>query len=296
MSIANEHVECGDDDKPHITVLISCCIVDMQQEERRMKAVRGQIPERIYNQSFEQLHTVFTLVMAGPPNTQLVRSFSDDLNKPAGFDTLTRGLAARVTLERHYEKITAPQEGWDYFLHEGADLAKRAIIYASVLNVTNVVPAEEVLLREQSRRLYEAWSRFCKKLPGEEQKAVFDPPSIKFLHATVSRAAESWNDQRNETRTGRAKKIFTRAIEQRMKKHAELEFERNTMKRLETSNKLQDEMMVQQAQMILDLYEMRSGLTRQNELIYQLGASVVRLLAERPASQSGGIRARYRSN
>ncbi|KAI0450703.1 hypothetical protein F5B21DRAFT_528707 [Xylaria acuta] len=323
-----------------------------------------------------------------PTNTQLVRSFSDDLEKQAAGDALTRGLAAKVSLDRQRENNTTLKKEWNHFLAEGRELAK------------SVIPDEEILLQEQSRKLYQAWDNFCKRLPDEERgKACNEMPSIKLLYASVSQAAESWKEKREGSKTGRAKHIFTRlcdtfqphtnlisvlptdntyvtlltgsltaiaqasinhqeladgvsstledlsqgmaywneliseysdtkilhryirdlyvvvfeflteiftecfdekafkkvfserrdrikAIEQRMKKHADLEFERNTTWRLKMNTNCQDDIRLQQIQMAMDIQEMRCGMTRQNELIYQLGASVFRFLAERPGPHS----------
>ncbi|KAI0415251.1 hypothetical protein F5X98DRAFT_230062 [Xylaria grammica] len=336
-----------------------------------------------------------------PTSSQLVRSFSDDLEKQAVGDALTRGLVAKVSLDRQRERNAALQEEWNHFLIEGRELAH------------SLVPDEEALLREQSRKLYKAWNDFCKRLPREQrEKACDEIPSIKLLHASVSQAAESWKDKREGTKIGRTKRIFTRlcetfqshknlvsvlptdnmyvtlitgsltaiaqasinhqelaegvsstledlsddmnywnelireysdtqilhryirdlyivvfeflteiftewsrsswkrfitsfdekafkrvfserrdrikAIEQRLKKNAELEFERNTTSRLKTNASLQDQLRSQQTQMAMNIQEMRHDMTRQNELIYQLGTSVFRLLAEKSYPHSPG--------
>ncbi|RWA13068.1 hypothetical protein EKO27_g2021 [Xylaria grammica] len=325
-----------------------------------------------------------------PTSSQLVRSFSDDLEKQAVGDALTRGLVAKVSLDRQRERNAALQEEWNHFLIEGRELAHS--------DMPSLVPDEEALLREQSRKLYKAWNDFCKRLPREQrEKACDEIPSIKLLHASVSQAAESWKDKREGTKIGRTKRIFTRlcetflshknlvsvlptdnmyvtlitgsltaiaqasinhqelaegvsstledlsddmnywnelireysdtqilhrmvkvvvekplmrfitsfdekafkrvfserrdrikAIEQRLKKNAELEFERNTTSRLKTNASLQDQLRSQQTQMAMNIQEMRHDMTRQNELIYQLGASVFRLLAEKSYPHSPG--------
>ncbi|GAP93425.1 hypothetical protein SAMD00023353_10300130 [Rosellinia necatrix] len=146
--------------------------------------------------------------MDGSPNShiastsQLVRSFSHDQQRRATGDVLTRGLAAKIAADTQQETNAALLYQWNHFLLEGRDLAK------------SIVPDEEVLLRDQSCRLYKAWNSFCQRLPDDQQKAASDEvPSLKLLHKSVSQAANTWKEERENTKIGRAKRIFTRLCE-----------------------------------------------------------------------------------
>lgn len=66
---------------------------------------------------------------------------------------------------------------------------------------------------DQSRRLYEAWTLFCKKLPVEQQKGILtERPSIKYLYESVSDAAATWEENRSSG-SGKIKKAFTRVCD-----------------------------------------------------------------------------------
>lgn len=75
------------------------------------------------------------------------------------------------------------------------------------------MPDEEVFLLDQSRKLYEAWTLFCKQLPAEQQKGILtELPSIEHLYQSVSDASATWEENRSSG-TGKIKKTFARVCE-----------------------------------------------------------------------------------
>lgn len=151
---------------------------------------------------------------------QLVRSFSDDLRRNMPNETLSRSLAFKETVDKQQNlKEDALRDQWNALLNEGRHLAIRYVIDPKEvpwlrnglhsLMKPSLVPDEEVMLRDQSCRLYEAWTLFCKKLPTEQQKGILtERPSIKYLYDSVSDAAATWEENRN-TGSGKIKKVFT---------------------------------------------------------------------------------------
>ncbi|KAI0098854.1 hypothetical protein GGR51DRAFT_421276 [Nemania sp. FL0031] len=68
---------------------------------------------------------------------------------------------------------------------------------------------DEAFLLDQCRQLHAAWKRFCKKLPDDEQKTLYENlPSIRYLHESVTKASETWQGHQN-SKIGRLMKIFT---------------------------------------------------------------------------------------
>ncbi|CAJ2509403.1 Uu.00g144290.m01.CDS01 [Anthostomella pinea] len=73
------------------------------------------------------------------------------------------------------------------------------------------LPDEEIFLRDQSRQLYHAWTKFCDRLPeGQRDEMSKGTPSLKFLHESVAKASQTWTEKRGGTRIGRVKGVFTR--------------------------------------------------------------------------------------
>ncbi|KAI1131428.1 hypothetical protein F5Y10DRAFT_233646 [Nemania abortiva] len=138
-----------------------------------------------------------------PPTTQLVRSFSDDLQKRTPGDALARGLVAKVAVDKQRETNRAAlQSQWNSFLLEGRDLA------------LSTVQDEEAILLDQSRRLYQAWTSFCKRLPDKQRKEASEQvPTLRLLYESVSQASTTWKEKREGTKSGRLKRIFTRLCE-----------------------------------------------------------------------------------
>jgi hypothetical protein len=74
----------------------------------------------------------------------------------------------------------------------------------------STVPDEEIFLMDQSRKLYSAWSRFCKQLPdGQKAGLLTEPPSLSQLYQSVQKATSSWQEAREKSRTGRLKSVFS---------------------------------------------------------------------------------------
>ncbi|KAI1119340.1 hypothetical protein F5Y14DRAFT_457659 [Nemania sp. NC0429] len=122
----------------------------------------------------------------GDPPSQLVKSFSDDLQRTGPGDTLQHGLAVQVAVDRQQEEnIAILRDKWNFFLLEGRDLAQR------------LIPDEEAILLDQSRKLHQAWKKFCECLPGQQStEALSEKPSLRLLYESVSIASETWNDKR----------------------------------------------------------------------------------------------------
>ncbi|KAI1344528.1 hypothetical protein F5Y15DRAFT_424676 [Xylariaceae sp. FL0016] len=139
--------------------------------------------------------------MTGQINTGIVRSFSDDLQSKYPSNLLSRGLATKVAIDRHRENsnLASLQDQWNIFLLEGREIALRS-----------AVPEEEAFLLERSRQLYQAWTKFCERLPEDQRMELTDEaPSLKVLHEAVEKASITWKERRQGTKTGRLKSIFT---------------------------------------------------------------------------------------
>ncbi|KAK8016969.1 hypothetical protein PG993_015158 [Apiospora rasikravindrae] len=139
-----------------------------------------------------------------PINTQqLIKSFSDDIRQDHPGDLLSRGLSTAVAIDRQREKDSASiREQWNFLLAEGRQFA------------IDLIPDEEAVLLSQSRELYKAWTKFCQSLPPDQQaEMLHEIPSLKFLYQSVEKASTTWRDNRDGTKTGRLKSIFTRLVE-----------------------------------------------------------------------------------
>lgn len=72
------------------------------------------------------------------------------------------------------------------------------------------MPDEEVLLLEQSRKLYTAWEKFRQGLPKDQQQDLAgQAPDIRYLFKSVDHASKTWKEDRGRGKSGRVKKIFT---------------------------------------------------------------------------------------
>ncbi|KAK8121709.1 hypothetical protein PG984_010379 [Apiospora sp. TS-2023a] len=131
---------------------------------------------------------------------QLIRSFSDEFGQTCPGDILGRGLSTAVAIERQRERDSTALKGqWNALLNEGRQLA------------VDLIPDEESVLLSQSRQLYKAWTKFCNSLPqGQQLETLQDVPSLKLLYQHVDRASSTWKEQRDGTKSGRLKTVFTK--------------------------------------------------------------------------------------
>lgn len=66
------------------------------------------------------------------PSNWLVRSFSDELHEKSPGDTLSRGLATKVAVDRHREaQLGTLREQWNLFLLEGREMALQLVDFTS---------------------------------------------------------------------------------------------------------------------------------------------------------------------
>ncbi|KAG5810549.1 hypothetical protein H9Q74_004946 [Fusarium xylarioides] len=132
------------------------------------------------------------------PSKGITRRFSDDVVNTTPEEPLGRALAAKVALDRNQERSRSSRDEWDQLLLEGRELANRC------------VPDEEVVLFEQTRRLYAAWDKFRCDLPQDQQMQLEgrDRPEINYLVAVVSKASATWQTDRDESKLGKLKSKF----------------------------------------------------------------------------------------
>ncbi|RJE23955.1 hypothetical protein PHISCL_03714 [Aspergillus sclerotialis] len=135
------------------------------------------------------------------PSSGLIRRFSDKLSETSPSEPLSRGLAAKVAVDRNRERSL--QHEWDRLLLDGRELAE------------SVVQDEEAVLLDQSRRLYSAWKKFQDSLPKDQriQLGSHDRPDVKYLVETVSRASATWQADREKTKSGKLKHKFSNLCE-----------------------------------------------------------------------------------
>ncbi|SPJ90367.1 uncharacterized protein FTOL_13248 [Fusarium torulosum] len=133
----------------------------------------------------------------GPSGT-IIRRFSDDISQSSPAEPLTRSLAAKVAIDRNRERLGSLHHEWDQLLSKGQDL------------VHDLVPDEEAVLIDQSRRLHAAWSKFRRDLPKDQQVQIEgrDLPDINYLVATVKKASETWQSDREGSKLGKLKSKF----------------------------------------------------------------------------------------
>ncbi|ENH67225.1 hypothetical protein FOC1_g10007000 [Fusarium oxysporum f. sp. cubense race 1] len=132
------------------------------------------------------------------PSKGITRRFSDDVVNSTPEQHLGRALAAKVAFDRNRERLRPSRDEWDRLLLEGRQLANVCI------------PDEEVVLFEQSRRLYAAWDKFRRDLPKDQQMQLEgrDRPDINYLVATVTKASATWQSDREESKLGKLKSKF----------------------------------------------------------------------------------------
>jgi hypothetical protein len=143
------------------------------------------------------------------PSSGLIRTFSDELQKIESTNPLERGLAAKVALDRHREEFLIQE--WDILLSDARKIPD------------TLVQDDYVVLLDQSRRLYAAWVKFRKSL-SEHQHVEVDStqrPDIKYLVDTVSKAASTWQEDREQSKTGKLKQKFFKLCEN-CKNHSKL--------------------------------------------------------------------------
>jgi len=62
------------------------------------------------------------------PSNKIVRTFSDELQEKSPRDGLSRGLAAKVAVDRHRERHpSALQQQWSLFLLDAREMALRSV-------------------------------------------------------------------------------------------------------------------------------------------------------------------------
>ncbi|KAF5973951.1 hypothetical protein FBULB1_8020 [Fusarium bulbicola] len=132
------------------------------------------------------------------PSKGVTRRFSDDFMTSAPDEPLGRALGAKVAFDRNRERGSPLREEWAQLLLKGRELANTC------------VSDEEVVLFEQSRRLYAAWDKFRHDLPKDQQTKLEpnDRPDLNYLLATVAKASESWKLDRDESKLGKLKSKF----------------------------------------------------------------------------------------
>ncbi|EEA28122.1 hypothetical protein PMAA_029400 [Talaromyces marneffei ATCC 18224] len=129
----------------------------------------------------------------GQPSSGLIRTFSDELQERGSTNPLGRGLAAKVALDRHHEEFLTQQ--WDILLSDARELPN------------TLLQDDHVVLLDQSRRL--------KSLPQYQDMEVdlSQRPDIKCLIDTVSKAASTWQEDRERSKSGRLKEKFSKLCE-----------------------------------------------------------------------------------
>ncbi|KAF5552750.1 hypothetical protein FNAPI_6971 [Fusarium napiforme] len=132
------------------------------------------------------------------PSKGITRRFSDDVVASTPEEPLGRALAAKVAFDRHRERLSPLRDEWAQLLLEGRELAN------------DCVPDEEVVLIEQSRRLYAAWDKFRCDLPKGQQIQLEpnDRPDVNYLFAIVTKASATWQLDRDESKLGKLKSKF----------------------------------------------------------------------------------------
>lgn len=143
------------------------------------------------------------------PNSGLIRTFSDDLREIDSTNSLGRGLAAKVALDKHQEEFL-PKE-WDILLSDARELPN------------TLMQDDHVVLLDQSRRLYAAWIKFKKSLPQDQnmEEDSSQRPDIKYLIDTVSKAASTWQEDREQSKSGKLQAKFVKLCEN-CKNHSKL--------------------------------------------------------------------------
>lgn len=146
---------------------------------------------------------------AGKLSSGLIRTFSDELREMSSSDALGRGLTAKIAHDKHREEFLIQE--WDILLSEAREVPK------------TFVQDDHVVLLDQSRRLYAAWVKFRKGLPQHQhvEKDSAWRPDIKFLMETVSRAASTWQEDRERSKTGKLKEKFFKLCDN-CKNHSKL--------------------------------------------------------------------------
>ncbi|UPL02884.1 hypothetical protein LCI18_013818 [Fusarium solani-melongenae] len=132
------------------------------------------------------------------PSGGVIRRFSDNVSHSSPGEPLGRALAAKVAFDRNRERLGSLRDEWDHLLLEGRELAH------------GLVPDEEAVLFDQSRRLHEAWSKFRRNLPKDQQMQLEGRgrPDINYLVATVNKASVTWQTDREESKLGKLKSKF----------------------------------------------------------------------------------------
>ncbi|KAF3401079.1 hypothetical protein DPV78_004951 [Talaromyces pinophilus] len=143
------------------------------------------------------------------PSSGLIRTFSDELREIDSTNPLGRGLAAKVALDKHQEEFLTQQ--WDILLSDARELP------------CTLLQDDHVVLLDQSRRLYAAWIKFRKSLPQDQNMEVDSShrPDIKYLIDTVSKAASTWQEDREQSTSGKLKAKFVKLCEN-CKNHSKL--------------------------------------------------------------------------
>lgn len=143
------------------------------------------------------------------PSRGIIRTFSDELREIDSANPLGRGLAAKVALDRHQEEFLT--ESWDVFLSDARELPN------------TLLQDDHVVLLDQSRRLYAAWVKFRKSLTQHQgmEENNFLRPDIKYLIDTVSKAAATWQEDREQSKSGKLKGKFAKLCEN-FKNHSKL--------------------------------------------------------------------------
>ncbi|KAL6912572.1 hypothetical protein FSST1_010332 [Fusarium sambucinum] len=133
-----------------------------------------------------------------PPSGELIRRFSGDVSHSSPGEPLGRALATKVAFDRNREFLGPLRDEWDELLLDGQKLAH------------DLVPDEEVVLLDQSRRLHEAWSKFRRGLPKDQQMQLegHDRPDINYLVATVAKASATWQSDREGSKLCKLKSKF----------------------------------------------------------------------------------------
>lgn len=131
------------------------------------------------------------------PSSRLLRSFSDDFREQNPGDSLGRGLAAKVAIDKHRESHARQQ--WNTLLQDAQEMV-----------IENALDDDAVLL-EQSRRLYAVWHKFQAALPKDQRQELNpnEKPDIRYLINSVTKAAMTWKEDRDRTKSGRLKQTFS---------------------------------------------------------------------------------------
>lgn len=132
------------------------------------------------------------------PSGGIIRRFSDEVSYSSPGEPLGRALAAKVAYDRNQERSESLRYEWDLLLLEGRELAQ------------HLIPDEETVLFDQSRRLHTAWSKFRHNLPKDQEIQLEgrDLPDINYLVATVKKASATWQSDRDGSKLGKLKDKF----------------------------------------------------------------------------------------